>query len=176
MKRIGWFLAAMALSSGFSLQAAEPEQIGDWGLVCTDAAEGVQQTCNIFQTALISQPNAQQPDAEPTTQRILLTRIGYLGDAKTPSLLITVPLGALIPTGVQVELEGHEKVTVPMLRCDGGGCLAQGVMPESLVAAFKKGTAAKVTFFDPAQRGIGVPLSLKGITKALAALDEKRKK
>ena len=175
MKRIGWFLTTIVLASGFSLLAAEPEQIGDWGLVCADAAGGVKQTCYIIQTAQLSQPNAEQPDAEPATQRILQTRIGYLDEEKNPSLLITVPLGVLIPPGVQVELEGHEKVTVPMFRCDGGGCLAQGVMPESLVAAFKNGTTAKVTFFDPAQRGIGVPLSLKGITKALAALDEKRK-
>lgn len=167
---------AAVLTFSMSVNAAETkrEQFGDWGFICSkpDQGENPKESCNLFQTAVLNQ--TVEEGAEPQAQRVLLTRIGYLEGNENPVLLITTPLGVLLPMGVVVEVEGHDPIRIPMQRCDGGGCLAYVIMEQPFIDACKKGTEAKVTFYDPQQRGISIPLSLKGFTKGLSELSKSR--
>lgn len=169
-------LLSLVLLTG-QVWAAETrrEEIGDWGFVCAtvdeqvDAQEKAGESCNLFQTALL---NVGQP-AEGEggqQQRVLLTRVGYLDGNEKPLLLITAPLGILLPMGITVEVAGHETIRIPVQRCDAGGCLAYVAMEPPFIDAFKKATEAKVTFHDAQRRAIGIPLSLKGFTRGMEEL------
>lgn len=175
------FLGLAALLLALQVQAEETrrEEFGDWGFICstpdTDAArEEGKESCNLFQTALLNAGQAEGEETPATGQRVLLTRVGYLDGNENPVLLITAPLGILLPLGITVEVEGHDALRLPVQRCDAGGCLAYVVMEAPFVEAFRKGTEAKVTFYDAQQRGATIPLSLKGFTAGMEELAESR--
>lgn len=162
-------------------QAAETrrDNFGDWGYVCQapESKDGeAKENCNLFQTALLNNQQENGKDSEGAQQqRLLLTRIGYLGETDRPVLLVTAPLGILLTQGITVSVDGLEKpLRFAVQRCDAGGCLAYTAMSEEVVTAFKKGIKAEVTFFDPQRRAINVPLSLKGFTKGMAELNDSR--
>jgi len=165
-------LATLALQ----VQAAETrrENFGDWGFICSkaDSQENTQESCNLFQTALLNNEQAGGGEAgdEGGGQRVLLTRVGYLDGNENPVLLITAPLGILLPMKITVEVEGHETISIPVQRCDAGGCLAYVVMEKPFIDAFRKAPEAKVTFYDMQRRGVTIPLSLKGFTKGVGEL------
>lgn len=170
-------LALMAAAAVVQAQAAETrrENFGDWGFVCStsDTAgaddKEAKESCNLFQTALLNRDEGEGPG-----QRVLLTRVGYLDGNEKPVLLITAPLGILLPMGITVEVEGHDAIRIPVQRCDAGGCLAYVVMDPPFVAAMKKGDEAKVTVYDTQRRGVPIPLSLKGFTDGMEALAKSR--
>lgn len=171
----------LAASIGLQAQAAETrrDNYGDWGLVCSKAdEEGAQEnskeSCNLFQVATLSQNQGEETAETAQPQRVLLTRIGYLPENDNPVMFVTTPLGILLQPGVRVDVEGHEPIGIPLQRCDAGGCLAYVVLENPFIEAMKKGIEAKVTFMDPQRRPITLPLSLKGITKALSELDATR--
>lgn len=170
-------LSAMLLvTMALQVQAAETrrENFSDWGFICSkaDDQENAKESCNLFQTALL---NAQQEDGQAQGgQRVLLTRVAYLEGTDKPLLLITAPLGILLPAGIVIEVEGHDAVRLPLQRCDAGGCLAYVAMDEPFIAALRKALDAKVTFHDAQRRAIGIPLSLKGFTKGMEALAASR--
>lgn len=181
-------LAGLMAVTALEAQAAETrrDNFGDWGFICNkpdsqqagqeEAQKDSRESCNLFQTALL---NAQQ-DGEKAEgaqqQRVLLTRVGYLQDIEHPVLLITAPLGILLPMGINVEVEGHDPIRIPLQRCDAGGCLGYVAMEEPFVEAMKKGSEAKVTFYDAQRRGVTIPLSLKGFTKGMQELNATRSK
>lgn len=165
----------IVLFGSFSVQAAETrrDDFGDWGFVCSKAEEaGSRESCNLFQTALL---NAGQDGDESQPQRLLLTRIGYLGETERPLLLVTAPLGILLPQGISVTVGEGEPVRFAVQRCDAGGCLGFTAMTDELLEAFRKGSKAQVTFHDAQRRAINVPLSLKGFIKGMAELKASRK-
>lgn len=170
---------ALLAAATFQVQAAETrrENFDDWGFICSkpdQVAEGqvAKESCNLFQTALL---NNEQAGGENGGQRVLLTRVGFLEGNENPVLLVTAPLGILLPLGITVEVEGHETLRIPVQRCDAGGCLAYVVMEQPFIDAFKKAAEAKVTFFDVQRRGVVIPLSLKGFTKGMGELTASRK-
>ena len=176
LRGIRILLAGVLAVMAVQVQAAETrrENFGDWGFICSrpdTVAEGqeAKEACNLFQTALL---NNEQAGSEG--QRVLLTRVGFLEGNENPVLLVTAPLGILLPLGVTVEVEGHETIRIPVQRCDAGGCLAYVVMEQPFIDAFKKAAEAKVTFFDMQRRGVAIPLSLKGFTKGVAELIDSR--
>ncbi|HEX6930255.1 MAG TPA: invasion associated locus B family protein [Gammaproteobacteria bacterium] len=169
-------LAVLLATLTVQAQAAETrrDEFGDWGFICTqpdnaaESEEAAKESCNLFQTALLNNEQAEGG------QRVLLTRVGYLGSNENPVLLVTAPLGILLPSGITVEVEGHETIQIPVQRCHAGGCLAYVVMEQPFIEAFQKAVEAKVTFYDMQRRGIAIPLSLKGFTKGLEELVESR--
>ncbi|MBW3566977.1 MAG: invasion associated locus B family protein [Proteobacteria bacterium] len=169
-------LAMIALQ----VQAAETrrENFGDWGFICSKAEgqENAKESCNLFQTALLNneQAGGEAGGSESGGQRVLLTRVGFLEGNENPVLLITAPLGILLPMKITVEVEGHETISIPVQRCDAGGCLAYVVMEEPFIEAFRKAAEAKVTFYDMQRRGVTIPLSLKGFTKGIETLVDSR--
>ncbi|HEX7031015.1 MAG TPA: invasion associated locus B family protein [Gammaproteobacteria bacterium] len=163
------FLAALTVQA----QAAETrrENFGDWGFICStpNGQEDANESCNLFQTALLNNEESEGPG-----QRVLLTRVGYLDGNENPVLLVTAPLGILLPMGITVEVEGHDTIRIPVQRCDAGGCLAYVVMEQPFIDAFRKGIQAKVTFYDAQRRGVTIPLSLKGFTDGMEELADSR--
>lgn len=169
-------LAALVL---IPAQAAETrnEEFGDWGFICNTPdkqQEDVRESCNLFQTALMNGQQDGEKAEGAQQQRVLLTRVGYLQDIEHPVLLITAPLGILLPMGINVEVEGHDPIRIPLQRCDAGGCLGFVAMEGPFIDAMKKGSEAKVTFYDAQRRGVTIPLSLKGFTRGIQALDKTR--
>lgn len=155
-------LAALTLSPMQAL-AAEEDLVrhGDWGYKCEKSPDGDQELCYIFQ-------NVTKKD---TGQLVLGARIAYRPEQPQPVLVVTVPLGSLLPPGAALTMDGVEPVKMDYFLCANEGCTTVATpLPAAMVEAMKKGTQAVIRVAAPNRQVVGLPLSLNGFTKALGSM------
>jgi invasion protein IalB len=143
----------------------ESEDFKDWQLICQEGLP-----CRLEQRIYMEKP---EQDKQP--QRLL--QISFLvdpgekkGDRRLLANAIT-PLGILLPAGVGLAVDQGEEKRYQLHLCDVGGCLARFLVDEPLRQQLQMGKQARVRFFLPDGRGIGVPVSLQGVTAGLRALE-----
>jgi invasion protein IalB len=104
-------------------------------------------------------------------QLVLGARIAYREGQGDPLIVVTVPLGSLLPPGAALVMEGVEPIKLAYFLCANEGCttIATALTPD-MVTAMKKGENAVVRVAAPNKQVVGLPLSLKGFSKALASL------
>jgi len=161
-------LTVVALNPAFSEEKAKPNvpTYGDWGKVCEKGPkdkDGKQMgdVCYLFQNV----------SNKENGKMVMQIRIGMAPEKKQPVLIVTLPLGVLIPSGAAFIVEGSEPVKLPFLACAPEGCTTVGqVLSEELVAAMKKGDKAAIRVALLNRKVLTLPVSLKGFTRANAAL------
>ena len=142
-------------------QDAKTVTYGDWGYKCDKSPDGKQELCYVFQNVTKKEGG----------QLVLGARIAYREGQGDPLVVVTVPLGSLIPPGAALVMEGVEPVKLAYFLCANEGCttVATPLSPD-MVTAMKKGNQAVVRVAAPNKQVVGLPLSLKGFSKALASL------
>lgn len=134
---------------------------GDWGYKCETAPNSDEQLCYMFQ-------NVTKKDGG---ELVLGARIAYRDDQPDPLLVATVPLGSLLPPGAALVMDGVEPVKLTYFLCAAQGCTTVATpLPAEVVNAMKKGDQAAIRVAAPNQQVVGLPLSLKGFTKAINSL------
>lgn len=166
MRRIlSTFLLALTSSLLMSHVAlAEDAKIptyGDWGYKCDTSPDGKEELCYVFQNVTKKEGG----------QLVLGARIAYRDGQGDPLIVVTVPLGSLLPPGAALMMDGVEPIKLTYFLCANEGCttVATPLMP-AMVDAMKKGENAVIRVAAPNKQVIGLPLSLKGFSKALEAL------
>ena len=91
-------------------------------------------------------------------------------DGKKQLLRVVAPLGVLLPTGLGLKIDDKDVGHAPFLKCGKVGCIAEVVVNKELVAKLQSGATAVFIIFQTPEAGIGIPISLKGFSPALAAL------
>lgn len=153
----GAFLAPWVASA----EEATGQTFDDWGYKCEKSPDGKEELCYVFQ-------NVTKKD---TNQLVLGARIAYRADQPDPLIVITVPLGSLLPPGAALMLDDVEPVKLTYFLCAAEGCTTVATpLPTAMIDAMKKGEQAVVRIAAPNKQVVGLPLSLKGFTKALGAL------
>jgi invasion protein IalB len=158
-------IAAMLLAGLLLAATAAAEEgvttYGDWGYKCEKAPNSDQELCFMFQ-------NVTKKDGG---ELVLGARIAMREGQPNPLLVVTVPLGSLLPPGAALMMDGVDPVKLPFLLCAQQGCttVATG-LPPAMIEAMKKGAQASIRIAAPNQQVIPLPLSLTGFTKALASL------
>ena len=107
------FFSAFALAlagSMFIAQAAiaeeaKPETFGDWGYQCEKAPDG-NQFCYVFQNVTKKEGG----------QLVLGARVAFRPEQTDPLLVVTVPLGTLLPPGAALDISRLRFMPLP-LRC-----------------------------------------------------------
>jgi invasion protein IalB len=155
-------LAASLLISGGAI--AQEEQIptyGDWGYKCDKSPNGDSELCYVFQ-------NVTKKDGG---QLVLGARVAYRDNQADPLLVVTVPLGSLLPPGAALMMDGVDPIKLTYFLCAAEGCTTVATpLTPAMVEAMKNGERAVIRIAAPNQQVVGLPLSLKGFTKALASL------
>jgi len=166
MHRIPFTFLLVLAGSLMFLNPAQAEDAktvtyGDWGYKCDKSPDGKQELCYVFQNVTKKEGG----------QLVLGARIAYREGQGDPLVVVTVPLGSLIPPGAALVMEGVEPVKLAYFLCANEGCttVATPLSPD-MVTAMKKGEQAVVRVAAPNKQVVGLPLSLKGFSKALAAL------
>lgn len=163
-KRILLLVAALLViapgARAQQLLAGEPElkaTHGDWQIYCNTDDLGAQQ-CFMGQAL----------DEETSGRRALTAMVLKAPDGSV-ALRMTVPLGVLIPAGVNLTIDAADIGDVGYVACFPDGCMTQvGLSPEVL-AQLKGGVEAVVTVQDFDGQPIALPLSLSGFTAAFDA-------
>lgn len=161
-KLSGAWLSVLLLA-GAALADDGVTTYGDWGHKCDTPPDGGQALCYVFQNVTNKEGG----------ELVLGARIAYRDGQPDPLLVATVPLGSLLPPGAALVMDGIEPIKLNYFLCAAQGCTTAATpLPSNVVDAMKKGDQAAVRVAAPNQQVIGLPLSLKGFTKALGALNK----
>lgn len=128
------------------------ETFGDWQVTCPE-----DQACRMTQVIV-----------QPSTRRLILQVMITKGD--TPTGLLTFPLGILLSTGWQYQIDSKRPEILPFEICNQEGCHAGIELPTKLVSALKAGNVLSIKFLDAAKSEVNPVISLTGFTKAYEAL------
>lgn len=140
------------------LQAPEEDVqvFQDWRVRC-ESQDDVER-CVMFQNLVYRESG----------QTILSIQIGRNANQQASAVFI-VPLGVILPPGVQLEIDGGSPTTIDYQQCSRQSCVAPFPLDDALLSRMKRGLEAQVTFHAVVQgsrRPITVPVSLKGFTAA----------
>jgi invasion protein IalB len=150
-------LALLALTGAASAQtgAAETRQIGDFSVRCLPVANPG--PCDMFQPV----GNKQ------TGQTFVTLSIAFIPSANRHIMVISVPLGVLIEKGAVIETSAFNTQTIPLRRCDRGGCYIEAEAPQSLIDGFKKASAqGKIKVVGDDDKPYEFPISFNGFAAA----------
>lgn len=147
--------------------AATSATYGDWVLRCQRVGDGdkAQRICEVAET--IKLQNQQNPIAE--------IAIGRIPGDKTLHLTVVLPPSVSFPS--TVEFASAEKpprsVDLPWRRCLPGGCFAEMLPTDDTMKMLRaQSDPGRLTFKDAAGRDVALPISFRGLTQALDALDK----
>lgn len=164
LKSCIFLLAAVSLGVGSSAHAAEEgtvkAQHGDWQVVCKDPPPGAKaEVCALVQSVTAEDRN-----------NVGLTVYFQKFSNGTRVLRVFAPVGVLLPPGLGLKIDDKDVGHAPFLRCQNFACYAQVTVEDALIEKLKTGKTAIFIIFQSEEAGIGIPISLAGFDKALAAL------
>jgi invasion protein IalB len=136
-------------------------QHGDWQVVCKAPPPGAKnEVCALVQSVTAEDKN-----------NVGLTVYFQKFSDGTRVLRVFAPVGVLLPRGLGLKIDNKDVGNAPFLRCHSFACYAQVVAEEGLIGQLKAGKQAVFIIFQTEEAGIGIPISLNGFDKALAALN-----
>ena len=135
-------------------------QHGDWQVVCKPPPPGSRsKVCALVQSVTAEDRN-----------NVGLTVYFQKFSNGTQVLRVFAPLGILLPPGLGLKIDGKDVGNAPFLRCHTFACYAQVVVKDDLAQQLSTGKTAIFVIFQTEEAGIGIPISLAGFAKGLAAL------
>ncbi len=141
-------------------------QFKDWIKECEKlkGPEGKEiELCQISQTLTNTEIN----------QPMLKVAAGYVPGKKDAVLIITLPLGIILPPGIQLTVGEGKAAKVPVTTCLPQGCQAGAQLDKEFTERLKKGNKLIVTFLGPDGKQINAPISLSGFTAGLDSMKPK---
>ncbi|WP_310622171.1 invasion associated locus B family protein [Flexibacterium corallicola] len=132
----------------------------DWQLRC-DTPPGAQGE----QCALVQNVTAEDRENVGLTVIILKT-----ADGQSTLLRVLAPLGVLLPSGLGLRIDDADIGRAAFVRCLPNGCVAEVMMKQDLVAKMTSGNLATFIIFLTPEEGIGIPISLAGLTEGFSQL------
>lgn len=141
------------------------QRFEDWLVRCEPPPQGGPERCFMAQ-------NVAAKNEEGKRIPLLNVLIGHAEADGQPITVMqfTVPLGLYLPSGIGFQIDQGEQVRVAIEVCSNQACVARYRLDDSVRAAMQKGQKAEVQLVQANKQAIKVPLSLKGFTKAYAAL------
>lgn len=151
---LGWMVRGVAT---YNVKAANVATYDDWRVACP-AAEAKDGACEMVTEVIDKQQQTPIARVTITSEKSGKQIIGF-----------TLPHGVALEAGMGLAV-GKDPVKVyPYRMCTQLGCAATADYDAKLAASLKGATDAKVMFATLEGKPIGIPMSLKGYPKALAA-------
>ena len=132
-----------------------------WTIRCETISQLETEGCIMYQELLLKEGGLP----------VLQFSIGMIHpNKKQPIVLITLPLGIYLPTGVTLMIDKRDEVNFPIERCDPDGCHVLVTLTEKRVQALKSGADLQISFNDGDKQPLLIPLSLEGFDKAFTEI------
>lgn len=167
MKKMYKFVCAAALAFCFTTSAGQAQEapkvgdaIGDWIFNCR-ALSATETLCFLNQT--IAEAKTKRPIMSLTLRKV--------GPEKKLALIVNVPLGVYLATGIGGKIDEGEQFNLIWQTCNQQGCQAALSLDAAKQKALKSGKQLFVGFKGrPDAKAVTVAASLKGVTAGLKAL------
>lgn len=135
---------------------------GAWEVAC--ASDG--KTCAMAQ---IGNDSSGTPVLEMVIRK--LPEPLEVGDQTAIAVLdVITPLGVVLTDGLSIKIDKAKAESAPFQICTEQGCLVREPIDADLIGRMKRGGTAKITVVAANQGEVTANISLKGFTKAYAAV------
>jgi invasion protein IalB len=145
--------AAQAQPAAQQNQQAQPSPPVAWHVECT--GDGKTLDCRAAQQFI------------EATNRQVIAIVAIRPAGKAGSMMIQLPLGLNLESGVQIKVDDGAAEKQPIQTCTNGGCFVTAAASEKLIASCRTGKNLILTFLDANKRTIDVSLSLLGFGLAI---------
>jgi len=143
-----------------TLRVGQPyirEEFGDWAVRCVKAAEGREDSCNLYQL-LFSDEGASVAE---------FNIFELPGDGEVAAgATVVVPLETLLTENLIIAVDGQNARAYPFNFCNSAGCVARIGFTQAEVDEFKRGVTAIVRIVPAAapEQEVLLDVSLLGFT------------
>jgi invasion protein IalB len=134
----------------------------DWRLGCERRRDNDQEACFI----------EQRVAPKETPDRLALAMaIGYFAPGGKPAMIIKLPPTAVKEAGIIIRVDDRQTREVTIRQCGRDNCSVMALVDDDLMGEMRAGKQAIVAYSrKESQDIVRVPVSLRGLTRGLAAL------
>jgi invasion protein IalB len=160
---LAWIFVIFSLAAAAQTAKQTSATYEDWTLSCVYAAEPRPKSCQASQAQTRQGQTAQ------------LTRIAIVPafDGHLVKVYFQVPPNVRIASGVRLFGSGEESLVVAtFIWCVATRCVAENDVSAELLGKLAKTSEARIVFKDANEHEVAVPVSTKGLSQTLNAMNE----
>jgi invasion protein IalB len=143
--------------------ASEPQKVNGaspaWTVTCVSHARATPVDCALEQRLF----------AKETGQLLSVAIISVPGAGRQPTLVLQLPTGLALQSGVSVTVDNGAPHTVPLQSCDGRGCFASTPVSTELLSAMQHGKVMTVHATSGSHEPLSFPHMLTDFSTAYDA-------
>jgi|NGEPerStandDraft_6_1074524.scaffolds.fasta_scaffold280434_1 invasion protein IalB len=155
----GFLALGLALASG-DAAAATGDPASPWETRCETPPGAASEQCAVVQSVV--------DDQRPNINLVVIAL--KTADHKSRLLRVIAPLGALLPTGLDLKLDAEDVGRMGFVRCLPNGCVAETLIDDKLLQRMESAQTMTFVLFQTPEEGIGVPAPMAGFKDAFEKL------
>jgi invasion protein IalB len=156
---VGLFALGSTLEGGGVATAAGDAPTA-WETRCETPPGAASEQCAIVQSVV--------DDQRPNVTLVIIAL--KTADHKSRLLRVIAPLGALLPTGLDLKLDADDVGRMGFMRCLPNGCVAETLIDDKLLQRMETAQMMTLVLFQTPEEGIGVPAPMAGFKDAFDKL------
>jgi invasion protein IalB len=157
---VGLCAFGLALTSAGAAAAAAGDATSGWETRCETPPGAASEQCAIVQSVV--------DDERPNVTLVIIAL--KTADHKSRLLRVIAPLGALLPTGLDLKLDADDVGRMSFVRCLPNGCVAETLIDDKLLQRLESAQTMTLVLFQTPEEGIGVPAPMAGFKEAFEKL------
>ncbi|WP_424111982.1 invasion associated locus B family protein [Roseiarcus sp.] len=155
---VGLVAVGLALANGGA--AAAGDAASAWETRCETPPGAANEQCAVIQSVV--------DDQRPNITLVIIAL--KTADHKSRLLRVIAPLGALLPTGLDLKLDADDVGRMGFVRCLPNGCVAETLIDDKLLQRMESAQTMTFVLFQTPEEGIGVPAPMAGFKDAFDKL------
>ncbi|BBK33539.1 hypothetical protein STHU_41730 [Allostella humosa] len=154
--------AAAGAGAGAAAAGASAAAFDDWRLGCEKRPGVAKETCFVEQRL----SHKDQPD-----RLVLAVAVGYFAADGKPAMIMKLPPTAIKDAGIIIQVDQRPLREVGIRSCGADNCSVLALLDDDMLGELRGGKEAVIAYSRQDTDGITrIPMSLRGLTKGLAAL------
>jgi invasion protein IalB len=150
----------LTLASAGAAAAATGDAASAWETRCETPPGAASEQCAVVQSVV--------DDQRPNVTLVIIAL--KTADHKSRLLRVIAPLGALLPTGLDLKLDADDVGRMGFVRCLPNGCVAETLIDDKLLLRMESAKTMTLVLFQTPEEGIGVPAPMAGFKDAFDKL------
>lgn len=136
-------------------------RVSGWVAQCASQSRAAVLTCNVERGLYLAESG----------QQFAKLSVRVPGNTKKPEIVIQLPHGMHLPSGVMLQFDDNKAETQQVHTCDANGCYVLLKDATRMVVSMKGGTNLKLSFKNLTLDAIEAVLPLDGFTAAYASAE-----
>jgi invasion protein IalB len=154
-------LLVLPMTKSASAEDAKSADANPWAVNCSSGSTGTELQCQVSQNLTESKSG----------QRVLTVTVRRQQGASDFAMLLALPHGLFLPSGVSYQIDSGQKATVAIQTSDQNGAYAALPLAPELVKAMRSGVTLNVGMETVGRKPVTIPVSLKGFSAAIDKLE-----